>query len=148
MSDNILVCPRIAYLSGKECTLPQCDTVVDIILRLCVLHAWIPHEIMVLVDGKKLVDDDPAPETASVLWKESQEWDGRLWRRDLELLARVGYQAGANRCALKVVSLDTRLASDDFVNASICGGFEAYPIPGRNAPPGISAFCLVSCVSF
>ena len=61
-----LVCPRITYLSGEECTLDECDTVLKIKLRLSVLNAWMPHEIMVLTEGKQLGDNDSAPETAYV----------------------------------------------------------------------------------
>ena len=85
--EDTRVCPRITYLSGKECTLTNCRNVVDIKLRLSTLNAWMPHEIMVLTEGKELLNKDPAPEKASVVWKESENADWRVWRDDLRLLA-------------------------------------------------------------
>ena len=105
MPTNNLICPRITYLSGKECTLDECDTVLKIKLRLCALNPWAPREIMVLYDGRELLNEDPAPEIAYVVLKESEESNELVWRDNLHLVARFGDQAGANRCASKVLSL-------------------------------------------
>ena len=133
MWNRLLVCPRITYLSGKECTLDECYDVHGMKDQLCALNVWAPHEIMVLVDGKQVRDDDPAPQTAYVAWEESEESDDNVWRADLKHLADFGNQAGANRCAAKSLSLNKELAKRDFVCSSIKGNLrivEAYITAG------------------
>ena len=149
MSDGFLVCPRITYLSGEECTLDECDTVLKIKLRLCALNAWIPHEIILFVDGKPLPDDDPAPETASVLWKESEESDASVWRDDLWQLADFGDQAGANRCAAKSLSLNVGQGKHHLLEGTSRGNLrivEAYISAGMDKKAlGEALYCSTSC---
>lgn len=123
------VCPRVTYLSGKECTLAECKTVRKMKLYLSLLNAWIPHEIMVLKNGKELDNDDPAPETASVLWKENEETNWSVWCHDLKLLANFNDQVGANRCASKVLRMNAERAMENFMKSSRNGNVsivEAY----------------------
>lgn len=115
MSDNVLVRPRITYLSGKEVTLGECRTVLNMKLLLSELHSWMPCETMVLVNGKILGDNDHAPETSYVLWKEKEfEQDDEdmdedslasipadePFINDLETLARFGHHDGAKQTAI------------------------------------------------
>ena len=113
----------------------ECDSVLHIKLHLCVLHGWVPHEIMVLKNGKELDNDDPAPETASVLWKESEESNLDVWINDLELLAHFGDKAGASRCASKVLRINARRANYELVTNSPRGEVgivEAYISAGMD----------------
>lgn len=125
----------VTYLSGKECCLKNCITVLDAKVGLCAFNPdYLPREIMIFdAEGNELEDDRSVPEEVKALWcGEKDRSISATWRSALELFAAFGDAVGATRCAeqmlqwhLDIARMDFGAADLNIVNAYVSAGMDA-----------------------